>query len=319
MVLHQIASHLYAMGRDVFLTPREKDPWSPAISKDVPVCPFEDLRLFPEDIWLVPEGWVNALAPGLNAGARCVVYCQNWAYLFSGLPENVRWKSLKVSFLAVSHPVALFLERVLGDAPPVLRPGIDLSLFTPPEEKPSGPVRVAYMPRKNKAFVSQVRSILEARGSRRARDVIWEEISGLDQEGVAQVFQRCHFFLVTGFPEGCPLPPLEAMACGCLPVGFAGFGGFDYMRQAGEPWDGAYVPWWPLREVPWGGNGFWVADADVLALALALERAVSWIPGHDNYHAALEAGQKTAHAYSLKKQRENVVQIWNNLAGEARE
>jgi hypothetical protein len=63
------------------------------------------------------------------------------------------------------------------------------------------------------------------------------------------------------------------MACGCLCAGFAGFGGWDYMRQADA---GGFAPQgYALREVPWEGNGWWVADGDVLGAATGLERALA--------------------------------------------
>jgi hypothetical protein len=86
---------------------------------------------------------------------------------------------------------------------------------------------------------------------------------------VAETLRACHIFLATGFPEGCPLPPLESMACGCLVAGFAGFGGFDSMRQI-DP--GGFAPSVPLRDVPWGGNGCYAADHDVFGAAACLDR-----------------------------------------------
>ena len=44
------------------------------------------------------------------------------------------------------------------------------------------------------------------------------------------------------------------------------------MRQI-EP--GGYAPHgYRLRDVPWGGNGWWSADGDVLGAALGLEKAL---------------------------------------------
>ncbi len=305
-VLKRLARVLFEDGRDVFLVPREDGG---VFEGPVPVVPWEELKLDRDDVWLVPEGWVNALAPGLEAGARCLNYCQNWAYLFSALPEDVHWSSLPVSFLAVSHPVSWFLKQTIGQEAPILRPGIDRELFQP-SRKPSGPVRIACMPRKNSALAKQIRMIFQAR-NHEDRDVVWEEISGIDQQGVALALGRSHIFLATGFPEGCPLPPLEAMASGCLPVGFSGFGGWDYMRQVRT--DG-FSPWWPLRDVPWTGNGFWSADSDVLDAALNLERAVALVrEGGQGLERALAAGQQTADAYSLEVQKKNILDIWKQF------
>ena len=133
-----------------------------------------------------------------------------------------------------------------------------------------------------------------------APEVEWIALDGLDRQGVARALQSSHVFLATGFPEGCPLPPLEAMACGCLPVGCGGFGGWDYMRQAVD-FAGSYAPWWPLRETPFSGNGLWTADADVAAMAMGLELAAAMGGPEDDPDLAgtLAQGQATADAYAL--------------------
>lgn len=312
-VLYQIAQWLHQDGLPVALVPREPGTWQPQnISTDIPVMAWDDLHLKPDDIWLVPEGWVNALAPGLQATARCVVYVQNWAYLFSSLPDNVDWRSLPVSFLAVSDPVRWYIHETTGHNPPILRPGIDLSLFRPSENPlsgpQSGPVRVAFMPRKNKALADQIRQGVSALRHGKA-PVQFVPIHGMTSDQVARTLASCHIFLGTGFPEGCPLPPLEAMASGCLYVGYSGFGGWDYLRQA-DAGPQSYAPWWPLRDVPWQGNALVVADADVPGAVMALDTAVSWIETRPpELAAALDNARTTVHHYSLDRQKEAVLEL----------
>ncbi|MEA4855829.1 MAG: glycosyltransferase family 1 protein [Solidesulfovibrio sp.] len=296
-VLGDTARDLRALGREVVLVLREAGATPLALPAGLPVVTLSRAGLAADDTYLVPEGWPNALAPGLAAGARCVVYCQNWAYLFHGLPGGVGWDRLPVSFLAVSDPVARYIELALGTRPPVLRPAIDPARFFPPPAKPApGPVRVGFMPRKNKALAAMVRDVVTARSSRTGLALDWIAIDGLSPDGVAEALRSCHVFLATGFPEGCPLPPLEALACGCIVAGFAGFGGFDYMRQAGE---GGYAPSVALRDVPWGGNGFYAADNDVFGAAACLEAAARlWVSGGAGLTAVLENGRLTAAAYA---------------------
>ncbi|QGY39105.1 glycosyltransferase family 1 protein [Pseudodesulfovibrio cashew] len=313
-VLRQMADILYQDGRDACLVVRDATGWTPEGLVDAaPVIPWGDLKLSREDLWLVPEGWVNALTPGLEARATCISYVQNWAYLFSSLPSGVDWHNLPVEFLAVSDPVSYFIKNTTCKDAPVLRPGIDPAIFYPPESKPSGRVTVAYMPRKNKAASVQVKAIFDHMcGGTGMDDIRWLEIDGMDAHGVADALRSAHIFLATGYPEGCPLPPLEAMACGCLPVGFTGFGGWDYMRQVQEA--PRFTPWWPLREVDWPGNGFWCADGDVLDAALCLKDAVAMIREGGLYlDAALLAGQDTAAAYSTEEQRRAVLRLWDAL------
>ncbi len=353
-VLYRMAAHLHAAGYPVFLVPREGG--APGLDPDNPPAPVMGwdeavAAVTPRDVWLTPEGWVNALAPGLRAGARCVVYVQNWAYLLSSLPPGVAWPQLDVSFLAVSDPVAWYTREVTGRDAPVLRPGIDLELFRPtwmkgpdgpdggdggdggdteapiPDGPAPGPVRIAWMPRKNRALAQQVRELLTARlalaASRGERpvEVEWREIHGRSHAEVAELLRTSQVFLATGFPEGCPLPPLEALASGCLLVGFAGFGGWDYMRQA---LPGGVTPWWtgggPEADPASGGmelppNGYFAADADVVAAGLALERAVRLAAtGGPELAALRRAGRATARACSLERQREAVLALWGRAA-----
>ncbi|MDK2955657.1 MAG: hypothetical protein PWQ57_1153 [Desulfovibrionales bacterium] len=308
-VIVKLAALLHRAGLPARLVLRQEG-WLPDDETPPPVAAWSELALTPQDVWVAPEGWVNALAPGLQAKARCVVYCQNWAYLFSSLPPGLRLGNLPVEYLAVSDPVARFIEASLSAKPDILRPGVNLETFQAPPSKPGPPWRVAYMPRKNKALAAQIRAVFESRGQ--SRDVEWIEVHGLGPGQVADRLRSAHVFLATGFPEGCPLPPLEAMACGCLTVGFTGFGGQDYMRQA----PGArFVSPHPLRDVPWAGNGLWSADADVLDAALNLERALEWWRrGAKELQETLQAAGQTAAAYSSQAFEANALDIFRSLA-----
>ena len=67
-------------------------------------------------------------------------------------------------------------------------------------------------------------------------------------------YQRADIFMPLGFPEGFALPPLEAMACGAVVVGFAGGGGLTHMVD--------------------GVSALVVPDGDADALVEALTRIV---------------------------------------------
>ena len=310
-VLRQMADILHQAGYEAFLVARETGGWRPeGLADSAPVIEWADMDLGKSDLWVVPEGWVNALAPGLEAGALCINYVQNWAYLFSALPKGVDWHNLSVEFFAVSDPVSRFIKAATFKDASILRPGIDRSIFFAPKSKPEGKINVAFMPRKNKGLTAQIRAIQEHRCGDGCLN--WLPIEGMNTHQVADTLRSAHIFLATGFPEGCPLPPLEAMACGCLPVGFTGFGGWDYMRQIQK--EPRFTPWIPLRECNWGGNGLWCADGDVLDAALCLEDAAKMVREENLYlSVALESGQETADAYSTEEQKKSVLSVWDQL------
>lgn len=279
-----------------------------------------DAKPAKNDIWLVPEGFPNALAPGLRCNAHCVVYVQNWAYMLSSLPENVNWRQLPVDFLAVSQPVSWYVRWLTGRHAPILRPGLDSSLFYPAPDQaerlkkglpPGNAIRIAWMPRKNRAYAQQIRALFEARlaQSLPGLQTEWVELHRLEQAEVAEQLRACHIFLATGFPEGFALPPLEAMACGVIPVGFSGMGGWDYMRQAH---DSGFTPWWDMSDaLPLPANGFYAADADIWAAALCLEDAARLVhKGGDRAEALFRAGQATVKYFSAAHFEERVKEVW---------
>lgn len=330
-VLLQVAENLHQAGHDVCLVRRDGtiSAVDLATMTSAPSCAWDAMQLGREHIWLVPEGWPSALAPGLSAGSCCVVYVQNWAFMLGTLPNGVRWEQLPVSFLSVSDPVRWFVQRHTGMDSLVLRPAVNPQRFHPTfdplseaaaEPLPLGPpVRIAWMPRKNKALAQQIRHAVEARlprlfPNRPGLELEWVEIHGRTPDQVAELLRSSHIFLVTGFPEGCPLPPLEALASGCLVVGYSGLGGWDYMRQALPELPFALQPWWPLRPVSWGGNGIFVADADVPAATHAVEEAMALLfRGGPELEALRRNAAATAAAYSNEAQARAIDYIWQSL------
>ena len=313
-VILTIAKHLHTIGHKSTLVFREYPPYLDKITPQIPTIHWDKLTLNKDDVWVVPEGWPMALIPGLQSQSRCVVYVQNWAYLHGKLPDNASWEQLPVTMIAVSNPVAFFIKETTGINAHILRPGINLNMFYTPTCKSfksqKRPIRIAWMPRKNKALAHQIQQTIKAKLSscNSSTSLEWVEIHKKTPEEVSACLKTSDIFLATGFPEGCPLPPLEALACGCLVVGFGGFGGWDYMRQA---LPNGYTPWWPLENLPWEGNGLYVADADILGTIFALEYAIDLLHSHDEKlsYIYLQA-EKTVKEYSLNNHYNAISTLW---------
>lgn len=339
-VLYQLAARLRELGREVVLAGVNDAPGLAAqTAAGFSVTSWDDVMgkngapfLREGDLFLISEGWPNMMAPALAARARVVAYAQSWIYINTALPEGAAWKRLPVSFLAVSHPVARFLEDMAHiPSRGVIRPVIDPARFRPRAQTGGKTVRIAWMSRKNKALAEQIMQITggmdqsgmdqagspsnrltgRSRSGSRPSRVEWVEIRNMTPDEVAETLASCHIFLSTGFPEGCPLPPLEAMASGCLVVGFTGYGGWDYMRQATP---GQYAPRIALRPVPWGGNGFFAPDGDVLEASYLLHAAINMVRENAPEYAAIrEQAILTATAYSVDGQRNDVRTAWDML------
>ena len=144
------------------------------------------------------------------------------------------------------------------------------------------------MPRKWPEAAAAVRARLGA-------DVNWLEIDGMDEAAVAQAMAGSTIFLNFGRAEGLGLPPLEAMAAGCLVCGFAGEGTLDYARTE---------------------NGVWAREGDIEGCVKAIQQALTITRQPDRLAAMVKAGAATAAAYDLNRFAEEVAAYFTaRLAG----
>jgi len=320
--IYAVARNLKALGRQVALMGPDHNAagLKEAVAEGFTLLPW-GAELTGFDTWCVPESWPNAFSVGFNTGTKVLVYVQNWVYMLGNLPQGVRWKQLPLEYLAVSRPVAWFMREVLAlEAQAIVPPSIE-DYFFQTGTRPDSHVRVAFMPRKNRALGEQIQQVASACLAERAGAprLEWVEIRNKTRAEVAQLLPGCHLFMSTGFPEGFGLPPLEAMASGCVPVGFTGFGGWEYMRQSRNK------DFWPQGVIPIGepagppytlppspqddpqdarGNGFFSADGDTLDAGLALAHAAC--AAHENseeWRELCRSCRETAARYSVDTQK----------------
>lgn len=312
--IYAVARHLAELGRSVALMTPSRDAagFADALAEGLEALPWGS-ALRASDTWCIPEGWPNAIPAGLEAKARVLVYVQNWVYMLGNLPQGVRWQQLPLEYLAVSGPVAWFMREIFGLAVRDCLPPVIEDVFFQGGKRPSGHVRIAWMPRKNKALGEQIRQVAAAWLAERPDSprVEWVAIHKLSRPEVAAILSTCHLFISTGFPEGFGLPPLEAMASGCVPVGFTGFGGWEYMRQSrlggvlpeGIPPHGPpfILPSTPADTT---GNGFFFADGDTLGAGLGLARAVYFAHNRgEGWEALTQSCRKSAARYTAAVQK----------------
>ena len=174
---------------------------------------------------------------------------------------------------------------------PVLRArySIDLELFHGRSEKER---LIAYMPRKNRRESTQVLVQLQLRGALAGWTVV--PVEGVTEVEVADVLRRASVFLSFGHPEGFGLPPVEAMRCGCVVIGYHGLGGREYFRPPH-----AYP-------IPFGDIRQYVETVEQLLGALETDPR----PLHERAAAASEL---VAREYPPERQIEEVLDAWREL------
>ncbi len=85
------------------------------------------------------------------------------------------------------------------------------------------------MARKSYHDISQVINILKTRGLDREYNFI--PIDNCSEEDVAKILSESLMFLCFGTFEGFQLPPAEAMACGCIVIGYHGQGSKEFLKK----------------------------------------------------------------------------------------
>jgi hypothetical protein len=200
-------------------------------------------RLSPakNDILVLPEtlnGWLAdfALAP---SPARKIMFCQNQFYLFSygidaeGLAQREIAKVIVPGRIAKSA-----LESVLRLTNVTIVPYyIDPQNFFPREKV----LQIVTVPWKfpfHRGIPAQADLIRTMLGLKypHLRAVPWQYLEGKSEQEVGDIMGRSAIFLSLCYMEACPLAPLEAMASGCIVVGYHGNGGLEYATSENGLW-----------------------------------------------------------------------------------
>jgi hypothetical protein len=302
-VLYDHVAALRSHGFDAFVvhtTPGFRYPFG---RPDVPVIDgSSSVRGSKTDVLVVPEDHSAIIRKCREVTCRKVLFCQNHYFIFQGLAPGETWGEFGFSgYICVSTPIQRALKRWFGVDASVVRPGLDDAWFADGFKPLAPPVTLACMPRKGPANLELVRGLLAAVGHADGKDFAWLEIEGLPRDQVAARLRAAHIYVSTGMYEGLGLPPLEAMAAGCLVVGFAGGGGLDYATA---------------------DNGVWVPDDDPWALAEALEHTLASL-NDPAAAAALDAkrraGRATAMSYTRERFERELLAFWSAYLGSAEE
>jgi hypothetical protein len=182
------------------------------------------------DYVVVPEVYGPGTT-GLFPGVRKVIFNQNCYHTFRGFGPDVPEALMPythcdvVAALVVSRDSEEYLRYVFPRLPVHrLRYSIDPELFHAGTPKLD---QVAYMPRKQGEDVNQVLNIIKAR--RGWAGFVPVPIHQKTEVEAAALLRSARVFLSFGHPEGFGLPPAEAMASGCVTVGYHGGGGREFL------------------------------------------------------------------------------------------
>ena len=191
-----------------------------------------EVILQPRDIIVVPEIYGRSICE-LPRDVRQVIFNQNVYNTLKALangPANAAPYMDNPDLalvLVVSQDNAELIEDAFPGTPiRRIRLGIDPALYHPPRGMKQR--RIVYMPRKRRDDAASVLALLSLRGSLEGWDIV--AIDGRSETETAELLRTAKLFLSFSSQEGFGLPPVEALACGCIVVGYHGFGGREYFH-----------------------------------------------------------------------------------------
>lgn len=248
-----------------------------------------------DDIVVLPE--ISAsLARTRFAGLPKVILNQGAYLTFRGYPtddrpiENPYEDPQLLGVLTNSEDGRRFLEFAFpGLEIDRFHLAIDQDLFRPGTERQR---QICYSPRKSEHLIAGVINTLKVRKSLDGWTLV--PFQGISQTEVAEVFRESAIFLSFSEYEGFGLPAAEAMASGCLVVGFHGGGGREFMT------DETCYP---------------VAAGEVRAFVSTIEDVLQqW----DSDPAEVERKRRNAldlirTDYSCEREREDVLAFWESM------
>ena len=201
-------------------------------ANETPVAAFETLtRAHPSDLLVLTEVHgpnAHTMAKGL---LKKVIFNQGIFNTFNGYPIETRPKETpylhdEVIAVIVNSDYAADYLRLTFPEKPLYRIhyGINTALFHPRPKKK----QIAFLTSKNPRDLLQVINMLRYRGA--LNEWTLAPIERKTEAETAELLGESSVFLNFTAQEGFGMPAAEALASGCLVVGYDGISGREYLR-----------------------------------------------------------------------------------------
>ena len=241
-----------------------------------------------DDILVFPEDATDLLKEFAFSPHRKIVFCQNQFLAGIGGIGVLSREELAGyrDFIACSQTVARWLARFTAHRSIAVIPAFaDERRFTPSGKTLS----VACTPRKRRYEFQFIRMMVSRLYSGRAQ-WRWAAVESKSEQAVAETFGQASVFLSLNRLEGLGMTTLEAMAAGCIPVGFTGIGGREYATAT---------------------NGFWIDEDDCEACATALVEVMGLVERNSPIaHMVRTSAQGTAALWTHTRFQSTLRQYW---------
>lgn len=152
--------------------------------------------------------------------------------------------------------------------------------------------QICFMPRRLRSDIVQVINILKFKGVLEHWDI--QPIENMNEQQVADCMKESAIFLSFNINEGFGMPPAEAMACGCIVVGYPGQGGTEIFNE---------------------DISFPVKDRDIKAYVKTLEEVIKAYEENAQPFEGMtkKASEFILSTYSMEEEESTIIKAWSNV------
>lgn len=227
-----------------------------------------------------------------------VIFNQNCFYTFITskiddlfLNTNQYSNAQTLATIVVSNDSKKYINFAFKNANNVfrIRIGINNKLFYNEFNKKK---KIAFMPRKLEEDIIQILNILKIRD--KINDWEFICIDNKTEVEVAAILRESSIFLSFNHREGFGLPPAEAMACGCVVIGYTGIGGAEYFKSEFS---------YPIEE------------RNIISFVETIENVIlMYAIENDKFNKiSAQASEYVSTAYSLENEKKDILFTWDSI------
>lgn len=258
------------------------------------------LNVKPEDFLIIPEGFPNVMQKTMQVSCKRIVFAQSWFYVLNAMQPGEKWQHFGInSVISASDAITEYLSSVMpGLNVKPFKQGINRDVFKVPSKMSDKLPIVGFSGSRGPENKLKTYNIIKTFYAfyPHLKWVRFQELEGMDREQFAERLASCAFYLYTDDIAGFGTAPLEAMACGTHTVGWASFGGKEYMTNE---------------------NGFWCNNGEIFQTAEILGVAIDkWLSGDMDNQDIYDKYEETLSRYTTEKEKENIINLLNEYKDE---
>ncbi|WP_174484060.1 glycosyltransferase [methanotrophic endosymbiont of Bathymodiolus puteoserpentis (Logatchev)] len=166
---------------------------------------------------------------------------------------------------------------------------IDPALFSYQEKKKK---QICFSQVKNSADAMQIINILKFRNALADFELV--PFVNISEHQVAELMKESLIFISLGNREGFGLPPAEAMACGCITIGYHGWGGEEFFKSE---------------------HSFPINDGDIIHFADTIEKVIQAYNNDNSFFLKerKQAADFISKVYSLENEKQALISAWKTI------